>query len=58
MVRVTGALVGVVVATYFEYTTVPLVFMGLPIAFLAIFLWLPNTPTYFIRTGQHEVSVD
>lgn len=55
LVRVTGCLIAFIVATYVDYSKIAFIFMGVPVLFFIIFLWLPNTPAYLMRVGEHEV---
>lgn len=57
-VRSTGYMTAIIVGSYVEYTTVPFLFIGLPVVFFVVFLFLPNTPPYLIRVGKYEVGVD
>lgn len=56
LIRSNGYLVAFVVGAYVEYSIVPFIYLGIPILFFAILIYLPNTAPYLIRSGKHEVS--
>lgn len=53
----TGILFSFVAGTYLSYLQVPKLFMGLPIIFIIVFIFLPETPQYHISRKDNEVSL-
>lgn len=52
----TGILFAFVAGTYLSYSVGPKLFLALPIVFLLAFVFLPETPQYFIAKGDLEVK--
>lgn len=57
LIRSIGYMVAFIVGAYVEYSVVPFVYLGIPLIFFAILLYLPNTAPYLISSGKYEVSV-
>lgn len=51
-----GILIGYLGGTYLDYKAVPYVMMIFPILFIFVFLFMPNTPQYYIRSRRLGVS--
>lgn len=47
-----GILIGYIGGTYLDYRTVPYVMMIFPILFIFVFLFMPNTPQYYLKSRQ------
>lgn len=55
MILVTGILASFIVGTYLPYTSVPFIFIGLPIVFLIGFVFFPDTAQQNLKRGNREV---
>lgn len=51
-----GTLIGYVLGATIEYKLVPCICIIIPIAFIVIFMMIPNTPRYYLHKGQIQVS--
>lgn len=56
LARNLGVLVSYIAGAYFSYETIPYLFMGISVLFLASFSILPNTPQYFLSRKKFKVS--
>lgn len=50
-----GILIGYIGGTYLDYKTVPYVMMSFPILFIFLFMFMPNTPQYYLKS--HQIGV-
>lgn len=56
LILVTGILAAYIAGTYLKYTTVPYVFICLPIVFLMGFSFFPDTMQQNLKKGNHKVG--
>lgn len=56
LIRSIGYTMAFIVGAYVEYSIVPFICLGLPIAFYALLMALPNTPIYLLNHGKFDVS--
>lgn len=49
-----GILIGYIGGTYLSYTTVPYILMIFPILFICIFVFMPNTPQYYLNARRND----
>lgn len=54
--RSVGTLVAYVVGASVQYQYVPCISGVIPIVFLVVFMMVPNTPQYYLRRGQNDVT--
>lgn len=56
MSRYVGNLLAYIIGSYVTYIYVPVIFVFIPTIFAIIFMFLPNTPQYYLRKNQIKVN--
>lgn len=57
LARNIGVLLGYIFFATINYEYIPMISASIFIVFIILFIWQPNTPRYFIRKGQFQVSI-
>lgn len=52
-----GVLVAFIVNAVVDYEYVPCIFIFIPFVYAVLFMLLPNTPQYYLRKNQDQVSL-
>lgn len=52
-----GIVLGFLAANYMGYMTIPYVMMGIPVIFLGIFVWFPESPNYLMLINEPKVCL-
>lgn len=56
LARNIGVLIGYILGATVQYEYIPIISASIFIMFIILFIFQPNTPRYFIRKGQFQVS--
>lgn len=51
-----GVVLGFLAAIYLKYTIIPYVMMCIPVVFLVVFMWFPESPTYLMLINEPKVA--
>lgn len=54
MMNNSGIVLGYMISSWMNYYQMPYVAIGLTVAFLAIFIWFPESPDYLAHKNKHE----
>ena len=49
-----GIVIGYILTSYINYTTVPFIVIGLPIIYIILMFYLPDTPKYLLHKNQEN----
>lgn len=55
LARNSGTLAGYILGACLEYDQIPYVCVFLPVIYLVVFAFLPNTPRYYLYKGENYV---
>lgn len=51
-----GIVLAYATCSYLDFHTVPLILIVPPIVFISVFVWLPNTPQFLLKSGNRKVT--